>query len=297
MIPHSTTTSETCSTQEPRVVVVALHKSGANLIATLFRELGYTPFGLGIRDSYAVILEWTRKQRIRNPTKFFLDPVTCFETLVLDERFAPLLPPKPAIFVKALPLGTHLAHWSEKLDPPIVYHYRDPRSVVLSYVSYELNQAKEPHSRSAVANITSAIYQTLPNTRQRLMWTLKYHTALLEVYREHAWLLYHPAVCETSFEGLVGSGGGSSDELQLDSIRGVMNHLGIDGDPERVATELFNKNSRTFRKGRIDEWKTEFSTKALEFFEREYGDILELYGYHPKEAGPPKRDTSRILGD
>ena len=50
-------------------------------------------------------------------------------------------------------------------------------------------------------------------------------------------------------------------------------------DAQAVADALFSEETTTFRKGRIDSWREDFSDDVCEVFERESGELLKLWGY------------------
>ena len=68
------------------------------------------------------------------------------------------------------------------------------------------------------------------------------------------------------FEDLVGEAGGGSEEKQKEVIQKIALHLGVSFD-EGVSNkikEVYNPNSPTFRKGKIDSWKNAMDPESIQ---------------------------------
>jgi len=84
------------------------------------------------------------------------------------------------------------------------------------------------------------------------------------------------------FEDLIGEGGGGSVERQRECVRQVGNHIGLSLDEvevERIAANTFSQDSRTFRKGKIGDWKNHFTNQHVEAVKEELGGIMIRLGY------------------
>ncbi len=99
-----------------------------------------------------------------------------------------------------------------------------------------------------------------------------------DAYRENRWLLHHPNVLKVRFEDLVGEGGGGSQVSQAAAIESWAKFLRVDVPAEELAEGLFGGTS-TFSTGRVDSWRNVFQEHHRKAFEREFGDVLEDYGY------------------
>ena len=99
-----------------------------------------------------------------------------------------------------------------------------------------------------------------------------------DAYRENRWLLYHPHVLKLRFEDLVGEQGGGSRLSQAAAIESWANFLAIDVPAEELTEGLFG-GTPTFNTGRVDSWRDVFKDHHRKAFEREFGDVLEDYGY------------------
>ncbi len=197
-------------------------------------------------------------------------------------------PANTCMIKQELPLtrtdGNFIKHWSETGEPAIIFNYRDPRDVLVSFISYLLGKTGG-HGGYAEYFAYQPILEALPNDDERLMH------AILDPsfpghrdFEESLWLLRHPRVCKVSYEELVGAAGGGSDEVQNAAIARVMQHLGIERDSREVVRGIYNPASRTFHQGRIEKWRTAFKPEHHKAFNHRFGDLLALYGYPPHES-------------
>lgn len=254
-----------------RPIVVSLNKGGSNLVARLIRALGFAPLGEGIRESYAEI------ERLASQAKDY--------PFRGDGAMLPLLlrktPPESALFFHLLPIGPHLAEWTNHPNPPpILFNYRDPRALLVSLIHYLTGQAREGFTKVPWFVQQSRMLSRLETPAARIDYATNLMGDFLDqAYRQHAWLLFDPAVRQTSYERLVGAAGGGDDREQLAAVRTAMLHFGVAGDPQQIANQLYSTDTRTFRKGNIASWKDEFSAPQLAAFDAKYRDILTLYGY------------------
>ncbi len=83
------------------------------------------------------------------------------------------------------------------------------------------------------------------------------------------------------FEDLIGKQGGGSEELQLNTIRAMLDFLDIQKSEEEInllADNLFYKKAETFYKGQIRLWETEFKNNDIHISDELEQVITEL-GY------------------
>lgn len=90
-----------------------------------------------------------------------------------------------------------------------------------------------------------------------------------------------PNVYFTSYEALVGSKGGGSDERQRQEIRALANFLEVPLDEEKLSflAESLYGGTATFRNGSIGTWKTHFNKYHVAAFKEVAGDLLIELGY------------------
>jgi hypothetical protein len=177
--------------------------------------------------------------------------------------------------------GQFLREWSETGEPRIIFNYRDPRDLTLSFVNFLAGKTGRGFSNYNVLHPISAILNSKATIEDQLAYALADRSFPgLDDYRRMLWLLHHPNVCKTSFEDLVGPRGGGSAQAQHRALTRVMEFLGITGpDPAEVAGRLFNPDAFSFYKGQIGGWREAFTPSLERLADDRFGDILPAYGY------------------
>ncbi len=84
------------------------------------------------------------------------------------------------------------------------------------------------------------------------------------------------------FEDLVGEGGGGSYEKQEEVMKKIALHLGVSFDDNIYAKikEVYNPNARTFRKGKIDSWKSLMDAEKIQKLIEYCEPLCEKAGYN-----------------
>jgi hypothetical protein len=192
-----------------------------------------------------------------------------------------------ALFVPRLVVSTHqfswasgrrfLSAWGRTGVPNIVYCYRDPRAQLVSMVRFLAQGSIMANHPWAV--VYRPIFQSLGSMDRMLSFAISESSLpFRDAYRENRWLLYHPNVLKLRFEDLVGEGGGGSQMSQVEAIDSWVKFLAIDVPVEELTQGLFG-GTPTFNTGRVDSWRDVFQEHHRKAFEREFGDVLEDYGY------------------
>ncbi len=263
----------------PRAVVVSLHKSGTNLVTRLVEAMGYTPVGAGVNESYPSILRKLAEHRHAPEYQRFLGD----EHGILADPSALLalclggFGPDTCIFLHGLDQRSRLPD-----GLPIVFNYRDPRAVLVSFVHYLTEGAREDFTRISGYVELSELLKRLPTLEERLAFVMEYVPNYLNgAFLGNAWLLREPRVLSVCYEALVGDRGGGSDARQLAAVSGLMAHLGVSGEPRAIAARIYDTGSRTFRRGNAASWRDEFSPGLKQSFQRKFAEILATYGYLP----------------
>lgn len=203
--------------------------------------------------------------------------------------------------------------WSQALSDivsdngiKVVFLYRDPRAHLASYMHFILETNDHPwHDylagclRTPAERMRNLIegfsYDKLPlvqpkgspklplSSKDPAVRARKFGGVRERYLRFENWL--REASCfRVRFEDVVGPKGGGSAERQIGVVRRLMAFTGVcngAADPRDVADALFDTNTVTFRKGRIDSWRDDFTPELRELFLREFGDKLALWGYEP----------------
>lgn len=159
---------------------------------------------------------------------------------------------------------------------------RDPRDIVISHAKYIKN--KKDHFLHALYNtfteeecIEKSItgFKRDDNSGSEILLSISERIHSIKPWMEESYNY------TTSFERLIGSRGGGSDEAQLQELRNINHHLGIHYRPKDlsyVATNLFG-GTVTFRKGSIGNWRNCFSKNHKELFKDLCGQALIDLGY------------------
>jgi len=162
---------------------------------------------------------------------------------------------------------------------------RDLRDIAVSNAFYIAYQDK--------THRLHPYYQALPSDSERLMASIAGIPGTFlpdgiasKSWGEHA-AGFLPWLSESGcpvvrFEDLIGSAGGGSDERQIQTVRGVIEHLGIElpaAQVARIAAQTFFPGARTFRQGRIDGWQNHFNAEHKRAFKETAGQALIQMGY------------------
>jgi hypothetical protein len=177
--------------------------------------------------------------------------------------------------------GHFLREWSQTGEPRIIFNYRDPRDLVLSFVNFLCGKTGRGFSNYNDLLPISAILQSQATLEERLAYALSDHAfPATGDHQRMLWLLHHPNVCKTSFEELVGPRGGGSVEAQQRTLTRVFDFLGITGtEPAEVAGRLFNPDVFSFYRGQIGGWREAYTPALQPLVEKRFGDVLRAYGY------------------
>ncbi len=248
---------------------MSLPKTGTHLIGELLKALGYKMYGPTNPDGFGELLTPEIQETLAT-APHLLPPDTClvYHTLELAS-----IPNELAL------------QWHRTGIPAILFNYRDPRDVICSYVRF---LTRDTHGKSFLATPTqlahSAILSSIEDQDERLMHAICDTTfPAHHAFESSTWLLHHPMVLNVTFERLVGAAGGGSDEVQLEQIAAIMEHVKIRDDPARYAGKIFRRDTPVFSRGQIGAWRHELKPQHLEAFNERFGHLLEPYGYERVE--------------
>lgn len=154
---------------------------------------------------------------------------------------------------------------------------RDPRDIVLSQAHYAVTRPDHPFHEAFARCATL-------EDRIRVAIDGDDATGLASVAqrldRYAGWMRGHALLVR--FEDLVGPQGGGSRDRQRSVVRDIYGHLGIDdGDAlvDNVCDRLFSGDSPTFRRGAVEQWRSQFDEAMVAHFNAAAGDRLSAYGY------------------
>ncbi|WP_331875721.1 hypothetical protein [Longimicrobium sp.] len=171
-----------------------------------------------------------------------------------------------------------LSEWRRTGAPRMVYNYRDPRAQLVSMIRF-LVESDDVFGEQGAVQVYRPILRSLGSMDRMLSFAISDREfPYREAYRQNKWLLYHPDVLKLRFEDLVGEEGGGSRAVQHAAVERWARFLAVDVPAEQLTASLFG-GTRTFHEGRTDSWRDAFQEHHLRAFEREFGDVLEDYGY------------------
>jgi hypothetical protein len=167
------------------------------------------------------------------------------------------------------------------LQSPALFIYRDPRDILISEANWYHREQEFPMLHRYLAHLTF---------EDRLLRLLDDPCCLGSIRDRVAgyapWLDF-PNVIPVSFEELVGSAGGGSDDEQTRLVWSLQLKLHVGGRPELLSKRLFDRSTPTFRQGKIEAWREQFDQNAIECFARLPQDFMERFGYDPRgQLGP-----------
>lgn len=210
--------------------------------------------------------------------------------LALSKKSIDEAPPNGCMIKHELPLagtdGAFIRHWTDTGRPAIIFNYRDPRDVLLSFINYLTGRANAGiHGGFAEYYVYQEVLSAMDSVDERLSHAI-FDPSFPghRDFEESLWMLKHPKICKVSYEELVGSSGGGSDEAQAAAIRRILGHVGAEAEAAELAPGLYNTESFTFHKGQIGKWKSAFKPHHHRAFNRRFGAILEAYGYEPADG-------------
>ncbi len=168
---------------------------------------------------------------------------------------------------------------------------RDPRAVLVSFA----NMVKEGFEPDHQIDFEDLLLDLIDGRQQHYIpWASSRHPVypyVWEIGMCNFYALYLPFMqtknCLTvQFENLVGAKGGGSDELQVNEVKKIVDHLGIKLSVEKMKIlmhDLFG-DSATFHQGTIDGWKKYFTPVIKEAFKKVKGanEFLVALGYEKK---------------
>lgn len=244
----------------PRVIETSIPKSGTHLVKGALVSLGYRHLA----------------HQPVNP-----DVLMEFDA----SKFAPTLRG-----VKTGEFVTEHLRWTSDLEKllqelrfKVLFVYRDPRAVCLSFIAYHLRN-----------NFRFGDYmRSLPDMRARVMAVLDGisddnstaghgRAPLGDLYDAFRPWKSSPTVWAASFEDLVGESGGGSDKAQFETIERLFTHLNLDASEARVreaASRVFDPTASTFRSGRSSGWREELTPDEIQLLNSRLERQIIEWGY------------------
>jgi sulfotransferase family protein len=154
---------------------------------------------------------------------------------------------------------------------------RDPRDVVLSQVHYTTSFVRHRFHQAFAerSDLRDRIRLAVVGDDERGIPSIA-----TRLDRYAGWLTTECHVVR--FEDLVGSAGGGDDETQYRTVSSIYDYVSAASDERlirEVCDRLFSRDSPTFRRGAIGQWRDAFDADLTALFGRVVGDRLERFGY------------------
>ena len=233
--------------------VVSIPKAGTHLVYELAQALGYAP-GVELPDFprpqtwYCV--EYSNSHTVAKD--FFVDTV------------------------RRAPFGNR---HHPAVRSPVLFAYRHPLDILVSEAHYYHRDGKTAFSGYfAGLDFKERVERLMDD--QWLLGSLRQRVGGFLPWLEM------PNVIPASFEELVGEAGGGSQAAQHRLIWSILLKLQVDGCVAELASKVFNKDSATFREGRISAWRTQLTQTQVTQLEASCGDVLAAFGYSTQAEAP-----------
>jgi len=260
----------------PPVIINCLPKAGTNLIKRLFGLLPlYKNVGFSLSRNTA--------EKCKDPySDYFVgigDPVAMaaseFENLM--NRLLPNY-----YLIAHLPFREVTKNILRLKQCRMILLLRDPRDVICSFVFYVLR--KNTH-------YLHQYFNSLPDMTSRLKAVIKGiepslhngYISLKSIAEQFKSIIAWMQLENTNivlFEHLIGEDGGGTRIMQKTAVTSILDSLGYflnEKDKDYLCSKLYSKESATYRKGKIGDWRNYFSDEISKYFEEHSGNILSQY--------------------
>jgi len=246
----------------PRVIANSMPKSGTHLLAGLLDQLD----GMRSAGRFVAFYEADRDT-----------PEARFK--ILDKTLRGL---RDSHYI-----GGHLIH-DDRVEQKIkdsgvslVTILRDPRAVVASGFHYVRDT---PHMK-----MREQALELFPD--EDAMWhglvfgigepgDVFYQPEIGARYRAFVDWVDSKVAHTVRFEDLIGDQGGGSDDRQLKTVLGILDHLGHSPESaDEIARRLFSEKSATFRSGSVDSWRKDLPDGLADEIAERCADSMDRLGY------------------
>jgi Sulfotransferase domain len=173
----------------------------------------------------------------------------------------------------------------KSLGCKVIFLIRDPRDQALSLLFFieerrwylgPLSLDREPYRSLSFGD---KLHEIITGERTGFCGVRKLFQRYLP------WAFYgQNFVLTIRFEDLVGEEGGGSRELQLQAMKKIASFLHMNLSDAEIAKRsrgIYGKpGEKTFRKGKIGEWRKYFQPRHLQEMQNRFGSSMQQLGYH-----------------
>ncbi len=271
-----------------KVIINSLPKSGTHLVANLFNLLNFTKVPHGLTGA---LVRLTGRNPINLVKKAARREKNCEIGLPIDLDIEKNCIKKEWLhkylnrigdgsFITAhLPYNEELSDFLASHSFKIIYIYRDPRDVFLSLLNYHTNKSFKPfYKEFQNADLDERINMLINGIRKK-NYTLSSFTNRLN--RSIGWLK-DKNILKIKFEDLIGPKGKGEIENQKKTLTEILKFIELNINQEKIEyllNHIYSKDSKTFNKGKIGEWKTAFSEEQKNNIVNNYKELIIKYGY------------------
>jgi hypothetical protein len=200
--------------------------------------------------------------------------------LVQEKEIKKVLSIKKGFYQLAhLPSDDNLLSSLRGSDIKIIFIIRDPRDIIISNFKYVLSIDITHKAHNYIKSLESdheRIKACIVGGEKDIL------SPVNVVYdRYEKWLDFHNCLV-VRFEELVGSRGGSSDELQFETLQKIATFLNVNMSSielQNVAEKMKTPNTPTFRTGKTGGWRGYFNDELIDLFNSKMGSLMNKYGY------------------
>ncbi|EIC23456.1 sulfotransferase domain-containing protein [Thiorhodovibrio frisius] len=265
-----------------KVMANSIPKGGTHLLFRLISLAGFeeNPFWIGadlIRGRFELLRRVTRGGFARERITIGSEVPVEIGVNWLRRRLDKL--PDGAVFGAHCLYSQPIRRLLAASDVSVVCMLRDPRSIAVSHLDY---------IKRTPRHFFHPFFMALGDDNERLKmsilggqlgpYTLR---SLADRYREYLDWKESGSALMVRFEDLVGEKGGGCADRQRIAIKETLGFLGHGEDAAlaaHVQASIFGSTS-TFRKGRIDSWRSELPPQHLAMLNDSLGPLLPEMGY------------------
>ncbi len=254
-------------------ILISIPKSGTHLLSKCLKIL----LNHTIKEGD---VRWTRQPSPEYPKYFYEIPFNTLECIIKGSN--------KFIWITHLMYKPEYSLLFTQAESSFFFCYRDPRDQVVSLARYMIKNP-EVWKEANLTSFDDLIMDII--TQGSLSRNHPPGQGIFDLYSRYLPWMDVSGCCCVSFESLVGSKGGGSDQLQLIEIHRIANHLGISLSEDRaiqIGSELFG-GTFTFldskaiagegNTGQIGSWKNAFTEKHKSVFKELAGQLLIDLGY------------------
>ena len=177
----------------------------------------------------------------------------------------------------ALPIESNIS-LLERYGYKGIFIYRDPRDQVISRAYHLIKYKVGTIHRLPLEKVITRVICNYPIFQSPYYHdiNLKKLNNIRQNYDIYLPWKDHGLIYVTTFEKLIGPAGGGTEEVQVQEIKNIARHIGLeisDVEAKKCADQLFG-DTNTFRAGKIGSYKEHFTLEQTSLFKRIVGDLL-----------------------